>query len=350
MSYRVTQWTTGNVGVEAVKGILGHPELELVGAYAWSDAKEGRDVGELCGIAPLGIHATHDAAALLAEKPDCVVYTPLFPDVDELCRILEAGVNVVTSAGFVTGWGVGEAARARLDEAALRGGVSLFGSGMTPGFNNLMGILSAGCSRRVDKVTVLESARADSMPSPETYAAIGMGWAPDAPGLAQAAEDGSRVFGDGVSLMAEALGAELTEIRCTPAFAIANAEVDRGWMKIEKGHVAGVEVTWRGFVGERCVVELIGRWLMDKNTEPEWEILHGWRCWVEGYPGIKSSVEIDASPETLREIRRDPTAAFVAIGMSVTAMPVVNAIPAVVEAAPGIRTYRDLPLVTGRLA
>jgi hypothetical protein len=349
LSLRVIQWTTGNVGKEAVKGVLAHPELHLVGCFAHSPEKLGRDVGELCGIAPLGFAAGDDVDALLALDADCVVYTPLFPDVDELCRILEAGVNVVTSAGFVTGWGIGDEARRRLEAAALRGGASIFGSGMTPGFNNLIGLISAGCSRRIEKVTVLESARADVMPSPETYDAIGMGWEADAAGLAQAAENGSRVFGDGVCLMADALGVELTEIRCAPAFTYATRDLDLGWFAIGKGCVAGVEVTWQGYRGERCVVELIGRWLMSEHSEPTWEILHGWRCQVDGYPGVKASVSIDPSPAALREIAVDPTQAFIAIGMSVTAMPVVNAIPAVCAAAPGIRTYADLPLITGRL-
>ena len=50
MSYRVIQWATGNVGRAAIEGVLAHPDLELVGAFVYSDAKAGRDVGELCGI------------------------------------------------------------------------------------------------------------------------------------------------------------------------------------------------------------------------------------------------------------------------------------------------------------
>ena len=73
--------------------------LELVGCYAWSPDKVGRDVGELCGIEPLGVRATDDVDALLALKPDCVVYNPMFADVDELVRILGAGINVVTHIG-----------------------------------------------------------------------------------------------------------------------------------------------------------------------------------------------------------------------------------------------------------
>ena len=76
MSTRVVQWTTGNVGKRSVRALVAHPDLELVGCYAFSTDKVGRDVGELCGIDPVGVVATDDVDALLGMKPDCVVYTP----------------------------------------------------------------------------------------------------------------------------------------------------------------------------------------------------------------------------------------------------------------------------------
>jgi hypothetical protein len=103
MTLRVVQWTTGNVGKQSALAIARSPELELVGCYAWSKDKVGRDVGELCGGEPLGVAASDDVDALLATQPDCVVYNPMWPSVDELARILESGANVVTTAAFITG-------------------------------------------------------------------------------------------------------------------------------------------------------------------------------------------------------------------------------------------------------
>ena len=114
--YRVVQWTTGNVGKSSVQAIAANPMLELVGCYAWSPDKVGRDVGELCGIDPLGVAATDDVDALLALQPDCVVYNPMWIDTDELVRILSAGVNVVATAAFITGHNQG-AGRDRIVEA-----------------------------------------------------------------------------------------------------------------------------------------------------------------------------------------------------------------------------------------
>ena len=109
---RIVQWTTGNVAHEAVRAVRRAPGSELVGGYAHSADKVGRDVGELCGLDPIGVIATDDVDALLDLHPDCVIYTPLHPDVDELSRILRAGVNVVTTSAFLNGRSLGERPRA----------------------------------------------------------------------------------------------------------------------------------------------------------------------------------------------------------------------------------------------
>ena len=90
MTLRIVQWTTGNVGRQSVIAIARNPGLELVGCYAWSPDKVGRDIGELCGLDPLGVTATDDVDALLALRPDCVVYNPMWPSIDELVRILDS--------------------------------------------------------------------------------------------------------------------------------------------------------------------------------------------------------------------------------------------------------------------
>src|SRR6201996_8150612 len=121
MASRVVQWTTGNVGQRSVRGVLAHPDLELVGCYAWSPDKVGRDVGELCGIDPLGVLATDDIDALIALEPDCVVYNQMFANVDDLVRILESGINVVTTSEFITGHRLGPG-RELILKACERGG------------------------------------------------------------------------------------------------------------------------------------------------------------------------------------------------------------------------------------
>src|SRR4051812_25431955 len=120
-SLRIVQWTSGKVARKALLAVLAHPDLELVGLYAFSADKIGRDAGALCGAPPVGVAATADAAALLALKPDCVLYNPLYPDTAEICGILESGANVVTTSAFLTGWSLDAASRAAIEAAARRG-------------------------------------------------------------------------------------------------------------------------------------------------------------------------------------------------------------------------------------
>ena len=101
MTYRVIQWATGNVGRAAVEGVLAHPDLELVGAFVYSPDKAGRDVGEICGLAPVGVEATDDRDAVLALEADCVIYSPMLADPADVIALLESGKNVVTPVGWV---------------------------------------------------------------------------------------------------------------------------------------------------------------------------------------------------------------------------------------------------------
>ena len=100
MTYRVIQWATGGVGRAAIEGVLDHPELELVGCWVHSADKDGRDVGELIGRAPLGVAATTDVDALLAVDADAVLYSPVMADPPVVDRILRSGKNVVTPLGW----------------------------------------------------------------------------------------------------------------------------------------------------------------------------------------------------------------------------------------------------------
>ena len=103
MTYRVIQWSTGNVGTAALRCIIGDPELELVGVWVHSAEKAGRDAGELCGLPPTGVLATNDADALLALDADCVSYTATadlrpMDAITDMARMLRSGKNVVSSS------------------------------------------------------------------------------------------------------------------------------------------------------------------------------------------------------------------------------------------------------------
>jgi hypothetical protein len=343
MTYRVVQWTTGNVGQRSVRAIVANPELELVGCYAWGADKVGRDAGELCGIGPLGVAATNDVDALLALEPDCVSYTPKWPDVDELVRILEAGVDVVATAGFITGHALGDG-RQRILDACERGGSSIFGSGMNPGFANLLGLISAGICDRVDSITVLESVDSTGYDSPDTEMSVGYARAIDDPELPALVEKGTAVFGDAVRLMADALGVELDEVRCESEFAHTTEDLDLGSWVIPAGCVAGVAASWQGRRAGRTIVDLRVRWRKGRTLEPDWKVEHGYVVEVAGSPSVRTKLEVFPPKDFVARSFAD----YMVLGMIMTALPAINAIPAVCEARPGIVTYVDLPLIASR--
>ena len=343
-TYRVVQWNTGNVGKSSLKSIADNPTLELVGCYAWSADKVGRDAGELVGIPPLGIAATNDVDALLALKPDCVVYNPMWFDVDELARILSAGVNVVTTASFINGHNLGDG-RERILEACEKGGSTMFGSGVSPGFAELLAIVSAMVCNRIDKVTVNEAADTTFYDSPDTEKPVGFGQPIDHPELQQMAAKGTAIFGEAVQLVADALGIELDDVRCVAEFAQTTADLEMASWTIAAGCVAGVYISWQGIVDGKTVIDLNVRWRKGQTLEPDWKIdQDGWVIQVDGQPTVTTKVGFLPPPyfeaTTIEE--------FMDLGHIMTAMPTINAIPAVVAAPQGIVTYADLPLTLPR--
>jgi hypothetical protein len=339
MALRVVQWTTGNVGQRSVRAVVAHPDLDLVGCYAWSPDKVGRDVGDLCGIDPVGITATDDVDALLALRPDCVVYNPMWQDPDELVRILGAGVNVVSTAAFINGRGLG-ADRDRIVDACQQGGSSMFGTGISPGFVELIGIAAASICDRIDKITIDEGSDTTLYDSPATELPCGFGRPIDDPELPGMAAEGTAVFGEAVAMVADALGVELDEIVCDAEYAQTTEDVVMDSWTIAAGCVAGVAASWQGKVDGRTVVELNVRWKKGQTLDPDWQIVEGHAVRVEGRPTVRLTLEYLPPPD----FEATTFAEFMVLGMIMTAMPAINAIPYVVAAPAGIVTYTDLPL------
>jgi hypothetical protein len=303
----------------------------------------GRDVGDLCGIDPVGVVATDDVDALLALQPACVVYTPMWSNVDELARILAAGVNVVSTAAFITGDQLG-GDRGRLVKACEQGGSTMFGSGVSPGFAELLAIISATICDRIDKVTVVEEADTTLYDSPETELPAGFARPIDDPELPAMAARGTAVFGEAVALVAHAIGVELDEIVCESEFAQTTEDLDLGSWQIPAGCVAGIFASWQGRVDGRTIIELSVRWKKGTTLEPDWTIGEGHVIEITGRPTVRTTISYLPPPD----FEATTFADFMVLGMILTAMPAVNAIPQVVAAAPGIVTYNDLPLTLPR--
>ncbi|MFD0687281.1 NAD(P)H-dependent amine dehydrogenase family protein [Actinomadura fibrosa] len=341
---RVVQWTTGNVARQSLAAVAERPGLELVGVYAHSPEKAGKDAGELAGLGrPLGVAATGDIDAVIALAPDCVLYMPLHPDVEHLTRLLRAGINVLTTASFLTGRAYGRAARDALEEAARAGNASLFGSGVNPGYADQLAAVAAGVCREVDYVKVYESFDIGLWAGDANQDELGWGRPAGDPGHADDVVKATAPFGDAVEALAELLGTAVDDVRCEVGFAHATKDLDLPGRPVRKGTVAGLDVRWFGVRGGEDAVEAHIRWTVTAELDPAWDVAMAYLIEIRGHPQVNMRVEVlpqDMAAMSLEEM--------LAIGSVITAMPVVNAIPAVVAARPGIVTYADLPTQSSR--
>ena len=330
---KVVQWTTGKTGTAAVRAIVRHPGLELVGCYAHSPDKVGRDVGELCGIQPIGVRATDDVEALVSLGPDCVTYFPYRPDFDHLIRILESGTNVVTTMFMLAGDGYGQEASMRIRDAIDRGGSSLYAGGIYPGHVPMVALaISAMCSR-IDRLSILESVDISGYANEKMFRAQGFDLEPGDPRAAELVEASCGSFKDQVAVLGRALGAALDGIRFEVEVATADTALNAGFMVVEAGHIAGFKGVVAGVVQGRSVVECRFVWTLgDKGMTPSWPLTHGYVIEIEGDPSIGCRLEP-------LDDRYDAATA--------TAMPLVNAVEAVCAAPAGVVNQMDLPFVRG---
>lgn len=339
---KVIQWTTGNIGRRSLHAIIDRPDLELVGVFAHGEDKVGRDAAELAGWPePTGILATGDIDALLALGADACCYNPLWPSIDELVTLLENGVNVCTSAAWITGGKQTDADRERILTACETGKSSIFGNGAHPGMTNMVGMVLSGSCERVDEIRITESVDCSTYESAGTQSAMGFGQDPDTPDLAESVRRESEVFAESAAMMADAIGAQLDRLTFDVQFTAATGDTDLGFMKIPAGTVGSVYGYHRGWVGERNVVSVGFNWTMGDHVTPPKPLEHGHVVQVFGLPNMRTVVHC-LPPKDWTE------PGFMGLGMIYTAMPVTNAVPAVVAARPGIVTLKDLPPVTGR--
>jgi 4-hydroxy-tetrahydrodipicolinate reductase len=346
MSYRVIQWATGTVGIHSVPAIAAHPDLELVGLWVHSDNKAGRDAGEICGVAPLGVTATQDADALLAADADCIVYmahSDVRPDqvVEDICRMLRAGKNVVNTSfvPLLFPKAAGEGVHDRLQAACLEGGTSFYTSGIDPGYGNVgVAVGALALCKEVTSVRMMEIVNYATWDNPFTMFEI-MGFGKTEPSQSLLLSPGSTAlaWGPVVALVAEALGVELDEITEWHEVIRADRGFDIASGRIEAGTISGMRFEIRGMIGgeARIVVEHVTR-LRDEDA-PDWPHGSGYRILIDGDPCVKAEVEVSSHVG-------DHNYA----GCLGTAMHVINAIPHVVEADPGVLTYLDLPVYSAR--
>ncbi|HVV31445.1 MAG TPA: diacylglycerol kinase [Mycobacteriales bacterium] len=348
MTYRVIHYGTGFSGVHALRGIISHPELELVGLVVHSDEKAGRDAGDIAGTGPTGVIATQDIDEAIALEADAFCYMAsthgrLKVATAELGRILESGKNVSTSSfgALIHPPSARPDVVERLQESARKGGAALLATGIEPGFfSDYLPVLMTGCSRRIDAIRIYELALYESGHQSDEVAfdIFGFGKPLDPPPPI-VDPNGLRNWFGVVSSIAEQLGVELDGIETSHELLPADEGFDYQGRRIEAGTVAGVRFEIAGVVGGRAVVAIEHVTRTQEHQAPQWP---------RGLAGDAYRVVIDGSPHLDCEFNFREGDDHLAGGFNITAMRVVNAIPQICAAEPGVHTTFDLAPVTGR--
>jgi hypothetical protein len=346
---RVIQWATGGVGKAAIECVLNHPRLELVGCRVHSAGKNGVDVGQILGTDELGVTATTSTDEVLATDADCVMYSPLVPNDDEVIAILRSGKNVVTPVGWVYPDLSNPRVRAIAD-AALESGVTLHGSGIHPGgITERFPLMVSSLSSAVTHVRAEEFSDIRTYNAPDVVRHImGFGGTPEEAMQGPMAELLEAGFKQSVRMIADHMGFRIEpNIRTIQEIAVATGDIDYDPVAITKGTVAARRFRWQALADGEPVITAAVNWLMgEENLEPAWDF---------GEPGERFEVEITGDPDvslTFKGLQPQSIAEGLVRnpGIVVTANHCVNAIPSVCAAEPGIKTYLDLPLFAGTAA
>lgn len=333
MSYRVIQWATGGMGIDMLRQVIDHPDLELVGVKVYSDAKAGVDAGEIAGRPTTGVKATMDTQEILDLEADVVLHTPLYlfdrgPADEDVLALLRSGKNVISNTtGFFWPPATPGDRAEQLIKACLEGGTTVYGAGLQPAVvtSQVIPTLTGICSE-VRSISLTEFWEFRDDPRPEfVFAVCGYGQSPElVEGNSARATSYLQKYTETFSLTAKQLGCEVTNVESGNEFLLADEDIEIAAGVVKKGTVKSIrwfiELTTTGptirFQSVRTV---------DPNPQPPWELLKTERIEIDGDPPIRSEVAIDHTFE----------AEYVPLTRAITS-PVILAIPEVVDAPPGI--------------
>jgi hypothetical protein len=329
MTIRVVCYGLGPIGLGIARLAASRHGIEIVGAIDVDPQKVGTDLATLLGHSngsqTTSVIISADAAATLAAtKPDVVLHatsSSLAKVVDQLAQIAEADADVVSTCEELSfPWTAHPQLAAQLDALARRTGVTLLGTGVNPGFamDALPLMLTAPCAevRAIRVLRIVDAARRRG----PLQRKVGAGLTPDE-FAARVREGTVRHVGlpESLHMLATGLGWHIEQMDDTIAPMLAEQPITTEFVQVAAGQVAGVHQVARGFVGGREVLNLELRMYVGA-AEPQ------------------DTIEIDGDPPVHMTISGGLH------GDVATAALVINSIPAVMRAAPGLASMRDIPL------
>jgi len=327
----------GPIGQNMVKYAVERGCFNIVGAVDPDPDKAGKELGELCGIEPLGITVSPDFIgndAIKGKSAEVAIVTTVSSIVSfesQIVELAKAKLNIVsTCEELFFPWNTQPEISRRIDEICRENGVVCIGTGVNPGYlMDFLPTVLTGVCPNVKKVEVwrVQDASVRRIPFQQK---IGAGLTLEE--FEAKKKDGTlRHVGlpESVDFIADRLGWKLDRnvSRCfgiEPV--IADKDINTGYKPISKGMACGVQQVGRGFVGDREVIAL------------------NFRAAV-GEPESYDQVQIDGEPAIQSKIAGGVN------GDIATCAITLNAVRSVLEASPGLKTMGDIPPVaffTGR--
>jgi len=350
-------WSTGGIGSLSIVAANERPDLDLVGVWVHSEEKVGRDAGELANGKPIGIAATNDVDALLALKPDCVIYAASGPERDagavpDYERLLSAGVNVVTTTSTNLINPLAYDNRARLETAAQAGGASIYASGIEPGFLcDYIPVALSTASRSISKVHCYEMALYDDYGVKEIMVdALGFGQPMDFEPWIMLPGGIAGEFQGQLRYIADGLGVEISDVRETYDRRATEQPIETAFGVVEPGTTGAIRFQAIGVVDghEAIVIDHITR--LARHVGTDWPIGEADLCYrvvLEGKPNFDCWFTPTLDDPAEAGISKMGSGAG---AMLATAMRVVNAVPYVVDAEPGLLRSLEMPLTVPKNA
>jgi hypothetical protein len=326
---KVVLYGVGWIGSSIAKLLTAKKGVEIVGAIDAAPNKVGRDLGSIIGTEkPLGILVTNDPEKLLSKvKPDIAVHATssflkdVYPQLEELIKL---GMNVVSTCEELSYPYISNSNLAvKLDELAKKHRVTVLGTGINPGF--IMDVLPIALTGVCQEIKHIQVERVMDAAGRRASFQKKIGAGLTVEGFKEKIENkqitGHVGLEQSVAMIADALGWKLQAIeKSVVEPIIAEKPVESKAVKVERGNVAGLSQSARGIKDGKPVITLLFKAYIGAEEE-EYDSIT-----IEGTPSIHEKI----SPCVHGDIA--------------TAAIVVNSIPKVINAEPGLKTMKDLPV------
>lgn len=349
MVYRVVQWATGAMGTAILRALIDHPATELAGVFVYGADKEGLDAGVIARRPDTGVRATRSVEDILALDADVVIHAarlgPYGSHDDEIIALLESGKNVITINGYShPEYWAGPRADA-LAAACAKGGSSLVSAGLNPGFiGEQLAVVVSGLTQSLDRLLIVENVDSSAVRQPEyLFGMLGFGADPatidpdDVNWGPVSALNG--MYEESVAAVASRLGLVLERVQTEHQVYSVDHDIEIRAGVVKAGTVTHTNWRWHGIVGGRPTITISINWFIDathlERTDPPL-----WQVELTGHPGATITIDLHKHPDDTTRM----TAEQYAVAASV-----VNAVPFVCDASPGLLTRPSVTPFRGDL-